>query len=299
MDELKQMRTFIKVVESGGFSAAARNASSVSSITRQIQALEEELGARLLNRNSRRLMLTEAGESLYERAQAIVRDVDNVKSEIKSLQETVKGVLRVQLRIAAGMTAVVPALPKLLETYPDLELDITLTDERRDLIANKIDVAMWLGELPDSDLIARRLAPSQRIVCASRAYLEKNGTPIRPEDLNAHQCMMFTAPSYGAKWTFKKGAEITDVAIRGSLKGDNGLVLVSSALADLGLIVVQEYIVRAHLAQGTLVKVLEEYTVNPHPNAGDLYAVFPSNRGLSRKVRAFVEFLVQVFKEAA
>lgn len=297
MDDLKRIRTFIKVVESGSFSAAARDVSSVSSVARQVKALEDELGARLLSRNSRRLSLTQAGQRLYERMQALITELDTVKSEVKSIQEEVKGTLRVTVRIAAGMSVVVPALPKLLANYPDLQVELLLTDERRDLIANKIDVAVWMGELPNADIVARRLSPTRRVICASTKYLELHGIPREPNDLRNHECLLFTAPTYGTNWLFRRGEETVEVEVKGSVRSDNGLVLLQSALLDLGLIVVPEWMVRRHLADGTLVQVLKEYVVNPHPGHAELYAVFPSSRGLSRKVRAFVDFLVQIFAE--
>jgi DNA-binding transcriptional LysR family regulator len=298
LDELTQLRTFVKAVEAGSFSAAARDTSSISSVARQVKALEESLGARLLNRNSRRLSLTEAGQRLYERSRSIVDDVDSLMSEIRSIQEGVSGTLRVSLRISAGMTTVIPALPRLIEKYPDLELDIILTDERRNLIANQIDIALWLGELPDSELIARRLTQSPRILCGSKAYFAKFGVPKSPDDLRNHQCLRFTAPSYGNKWRFRKGDEYKEIEVHGSVRADSGLVLLSSALSDLGLIIAPEYTVRKHLAEGELIRVMSEYVVSPHRDQPDLYAVYPSSRGLSRKVRVFIDFLIEVFEEA-
>lgn len=297
MDEFTQVRTFIKVVEAGSFSAAARDASAVSSVARQVKSLEDELGARLLNRNSRRLSLTEAGQRLYERACNIVKEFDTVKSEIRSLQEDVKGVLRVSLRIAAGATVVVPALPKLLAQYPELVVDVTLTDEREDLIANNIDVALWLGALPNADIVARRLSPTQRVVCGSTAYLKKYGIPHDPEELRHHNCLLYNAPSYGNKWRFTKDEEYKEIEVKGPVRADNGLVLLSSALADLGLVVVPEWMVRSYIEQGTMMTVLPEYTVHPHTEHADLYAVYANRRGLSRKVRVFVNFLIEIFGE--
>jgi len=295
MDELKQIRTFIKVVDSGSFSAAARDISSVSSVARQVKALEDEVGARLLNRNSRRLSLTEAGHRLYERAQGIVTDLDSVKAEIRSLQEEAVGNLRVALRVSAGTTVVMPALPKLFTKYPDLVVDIMLTDQRLDLIANKIDVAMWMGVLPECELIARRLTPTRRIVCGSPAYFAAYGTPKRPQDLRAHKCMLYVAPTYGTTWTFTKGDERQEVEIHGNIRADNGLILLSAAQLNMGLIVVPEWMVRAQLHQRELIAVLTDYVVNPHPDHAELYAVYPSSRGMSRKVRVFVDFLVDTF----
>ena len=295
MDELKQIRTFIKVVDSGSFSAAARDTSSVSSVARQVKALENELGARLLNRNSRRLSPTEAGRRLYERAHDLVNGLDSVKAEVRSLHEDVTGTLRVSLRVSAGTTVVMPALPKLLAQYPDLVVDIRLTDERLDLIAEKIDVAMWMGVLPDAEIVARRLTPTRRIVCGSLRYLERHGAPSKPDELRRHQCILFSAPSYGRIWTFKRGDETHEVEVRGSVRANNGLVLLSAALQDLGLIVVPEWMVWAYLRRGELVRVLQDYTVSPHQDHAELYAVFQSSRGASRKVRVFVDFLLATF----
>src|SRR2546426_725605 len=167
MDEFTRIRTFLKVVEAGSFSAAARDVSSASAVALQIKALEDELGVRLLNRSTRSLSLTEAGRRFHARMSVVVTEFSVAKAEVMSLQDDVKGQLRVSLRFGAGMTVIVPALPKLLEQYPELSIDITMSDEKRDLIANEIDVAVWLGEPPNLDIVARRLSASSRIVCAT------------------------------------------------------------------------------------------------------------------------------------
>jgi DNA-binding transcriptional LysR family regulator len=297
IDEFARIKTFIKVVESGSFSAAARDVASVSTVTRQVTSLESELGVRLLNRNTRRLALTDAGRRFYERVAAIALDLKTAKSEVSSLEEGVRGVLRASLRVTAGTTVVVPALPKLLVRYPELELDITLTDERRDLIANNIDVALWLGDLPNSDLVARRLSRSGRIVCGAPAYLERHGVPRTPRDLRHHSCLLYAAPSYGTVWNFTRDGHTEVIQVSGSVRSDNGLVLQASGLAGLGLIVVHAWQVRDLLADERLVSVLSEYTVNPRSGDADLYAVFPTARRMSRKVRVFVDFLAEVFGE--
>lgn len=149
MDDFIRIHTFIKVVEAGSFSAAARcTRSSISAVARQVQSLEEDLGVRLLNRSTRSLSLTEPGQLFFERARSISKDLSNAKSEAKSFQESVKGVLRVSLRVSTGTTIIVPALPRLINQYPDLRFDISLTDERPDLIANNIDVAVWMLKFP-------------------------------------------------------------------------------------------------------------------------------------------------------
>jgi DNA-binding transcriptional LysR family regulator len=294
MDEFGRIRTFIKVVEAGSFSAAARDVSSISSVARQVKSLEDELGVRLLNRNTRSLSLTDAGRRFYERVTAIAHDLSSVKSEVKSLQEEVKGVLRVALRVAAG-AVVVPALPRLLARYPELVVDIALTDERRDLIASNIDIAMWMGELPDSDVVARQLSPSRRIVCGTPGYFAAHGTPRTPQDLRQHNCLLFTAPTYGHQWRFTRSGQQEQVTVRGGVRSDNATVLLTAGLASIGIVIVHEWMVRSHLAEGHMVRVLGDYAVHPRTGDADLYAVFSSSRGLSRKVRVFVDFLVETF----
>lgn len=295
MDEFARIQTFIKVVEAGSFSAAARDGSSISSVARQIKSLEDDLEVRLLHRTTRSLSLTEPGRLFYQRACAFARDFNNAKLEVRSFQEKVKGVLRVALRPSTASTIIVPALPALLEKHPDLSIDITLRDDRCDLVANKIDVAIWMGDLPDSDIVARRLMPSQRIVCGSPGYLEKHGVPQVPADLHQHNCIVFAVPTHGSTWTFSKDGQEERIEVHGSVRSDNGVVLLSAAQADLGLIVVHEWMVRRLIAQGSLVRVLSDYKVNPTAGDAALHAVYPSSRGLSLNVRVFVDFLVDLF----
>lgn len=299
MDEFTRIQTFIRVVEAGSFSAAARDLSSISSVARQVKALEDELGVRLLNRSTRSLSLTEPGRRFYERACAIANDLSNAKSEARSFQDSVKGVLRVSIRVSAGTTMIVPALPAFMAQFPELTLDISLSDERRDLIANNIDVAVWMGHLPDSEIVARRLSPSRRMVCGSPAYFERYGVPRTPEDLRRHNCLLYTARSYGNRWGFNRDGQQEEIEVQGSLRTDNALVLLSAALSGIGLIVVHEWMVRLDISQGRLAAVLGDYTVHPRPGDAELYAVFPSSRGLSRKVRVFVDFLVGLFGGSA
>ncbi len=295
MDDFTRIRTFIRVVEAGSFSAAARDVSSTSSVARQVKSLEDELGVRLLNRSTRSLSLTDAGRRFYDRVTAIAHELNSAKFEAQSFKDEVKGPLRVSLRTTAGTTVVVPALPKFLAQHPELELEILLSDERLDLIANNIDVAMWLGELPDSDIVARRLSPSQRIVCGSPSYFEKYGVPTEPKDLRRHSCLLYAVPSYHNRWIFTRDGQQEVVEVSGSVRSGNGLVLLSAGVAGLGINIVHEWMVRALLEEGRMVRVLHEYTVNPRQGDAALYAVYPSSRGLARKVRVFVDFLSEVF----
>jgi DNA-binding transcriptional LysR family regulator len=296
MDELGRIRTFINVVKAGSFSAAARHLSSVSSVVRQVNSLEEELGVRLLNRSTRSLSLTEAGRLFYDRVTVLSDSLSNITSEVRSINEEIKGPLKVSLRVAAGTTIITPNLPKFFSRYPDLSLDIILTDERRDITSEGIDVAMWMGDLGDSTLIARRLSPTRRIVCASPTYLSKHGVPRTPQDLLKHNCLLFTAPSYSGRWSFSRDdGDIEELEVRGSVRSDNGLVLLGSALSGVGIAIAHEWMMRSFIQQGFMTRILDDYTVNPRPGDADLYAVYPSTRRHSRKVKAFVDFLVDTF----
>ncbi len=296
MDELGRIKTFIKVVEAGSFSAVARHEMSVSSVARQVKSLEDELGVRLLNRNTRNLSLTEPGRRFYERVCVIANDLGRAKQEASSFHDSAKGMLRVSLRISAGAAMIVPALPRLFQSYPELTIDVKLTDQRCDLIAENIDVAVWIGELPDTDIVARRLSPSRRLLCASPEYLRRYGRPGRPADLAQHNCLLFTVPGYYDHWVLCKDGQSEKVPVSGNLKTDSSIALLSSALSHMGLIVVHEWMVRMYIEQGRLVRVLEDYEVKPIATEAELHVLYPSSRGLSLKVRVFVDFLVELFK---
>jgi DNA-binding transcriptional LysR family regulator len=295
MDELGRIKTFIKVVEAGSFSAVARHELSVSSVARQVKSLEDELGVRLLNRNTRNLSLTEPGRLFYERVSLIANALGKAKQEASSFQDSAKGLLRVSLRTSAGAAMIVPALPRFLGSYPELTVDVTFADQRCDLIAENIDVAVWIGELPDADIIARRLSPSRRILCASPEYFRLHGVPKNPSDLVRHNCLLYTVPGYYDHWILTKDGRPEKVPVAGNLKTDNSIALLSAALSHMGLIVVHEWMVRMYIAQGRLARVLAEYEIKPTATEADLHVVYPSSRGLSLKVRVFVDFLSELF----
>ncbi len=289
-------RFFVQVVDSGSLSAAARNLNtSVTSVARHIGGLETLLGVRLLNRTTRRQSLTEVGQLYYSQVLEILKRFDDAKREITSYQGQVKGVLRVHLRTSVGNQLVVPALHRFLDQHPELSLDVTLTDERSDLVALGIDLAVWLGNLEDSSMIARRLNPGHRALCASPSYLERHGTPRNPEELADHNCLIFAARNYGSPWKFTKDGKTVAVPIRGNLRTNSGAALVTCALNGLGLVILQESIVRPLLENGALVRVLANYDVSPNGLDNALFAVYPSGRQLSPKTRAFIDFLVELF----
>jgi DNA-binding transcriptional LysR family regulator len=298
VDELTINRAFVQVVEAGGFSAAARRMNtSVTSIARQVNSLEALLGVRLLNRTTRRQSLTEAGQDYFARISEALARIDDIKRDVSAFQEEVKGRLRVHLRTTIGIKVIVPALPQFLARFPDLTLDVTLTDERVDLVAHGVDLAVWLGALENSSMIARRLSPSRRFVCASPDYLHRMGRPEKPEDLINHNCLVFTAKDYSNIWRFSKGDETIEVPVSGNLNTNSGIAVLSSAEHGVGVALLQERIVQEAIDEGRLCHLLEEWSATPTSLDGAIYAVFPHSRRLPPKTRAFVDFILELFRD--
>ena len=297
MDELTTNRAFLHVVESGSFSAAARELNiAVTSVARQVSSLESRLGVQLLNRTTRKHSLTEPGRIYYNHINDIMRQYECAKREVASYQKSVKGCLRVHLRTSLGTFIIVPALPRFLAKNSDVTLDVTLTDERADLVSLGIDVAVWLGELEDSSMVARRLTPGRRVVCASPAYIALHGSPEMPEDLHNHNCIVYCARGYDNLWRFKRDNETTRVEVSGNLQSVSSAVLLASARSGLGLVVLQETMVREPISHGELVQVLGEYQVSSTDLDIGIYAVYPGSRRISPKARAFIDFLVTLFR---
>lgn len=298
MDELSNIRSFIDVVEAGSFSAASRKLGvSVSTVARQVKALEDELSVRLLQRNTRNHFLTQAGEIFYRRVSHLSRELNAAKKEATVHNNGLSGRIRVSLRNPVATTLVIPALEKFLDQHPEITLDVIISDQRQDLIANEIDVALWLGHQEDSDFVMRQLAPSQRILCASPRYFEKYGTPQTPADLVNHNCLLFRHQSYDDVWYFSKDGIDEDIRVAGRFQTDDGLALLNAAINNLGLIMINKRTANRHLRSGELVRVFEDYDARPIKSLAPLYVVYSSRHGLSRKVRVFVDFLVKIFAD--
>ena len=298
MDEMLTNRAFLQVAESGSFSAASIKMDvSVATVARQVNSLEAELGVKLMNRSTRALSLTEAGMLYAERIRDVMSDLDALKREVASYQKDVKGLLRVHLRRSVGSQVIVPALPEFMKAHPDVKLEVTLTDERADLVAQGIDVAVWLGELQESRLIARKLSPGNRVICCSPAYAETHGLPKTPQELTEHNCIVYLAKSYDSSWRLTSGGKTTSVEVSGNLKSESSAVLLVSALNGLGLVMLQEAMVRKAITSGELINVFPNYQVSSTNTVVGLYAVYSGRKKLSAKSRAFIDFLVDVFKD--
>ena len=293
MDTTTEMAVFVKVVESGGFSAAARELNMPkSTVSRYVSRLEDRLGVRLLNRTTRSLRPTELGAAYFERVARIVQEISEAEAAVTNMQVEPRGTLRVSAPLSFGYPFISRIFAEFLEAWPDVTLDVDLTDRVVDIIDEGFDLAIRIGRLRDSSLIARRLAATDRVVVGSPAYLEAHGTPEVPDDLRQHECLLYAYEATTASW--RLGPDLS-VPVKGRLVSNNGDVLAAAAAEGLGLALLPSFIVGRSLHRGELVRVLEPYT---SWEAG-VYAVYPHSRHLSTKVRAFVDHLVDAFSPEA
>ncbi len=292
LDTLVGMAVFARVVDDGGFSAAARRLGlSKSAVSKQVAALEDRLGARLLNRTTRRMSLTEAGTALVERCRRVLAEAEAAQDAIGLLQAAPTGVLRVNAPMTFGTLHLAPAIPDFLERHPGISVDLNLNDRMVDLVEEGFDVAVRIARLADSSLVARKLAPMRRVMVASPLYLARRGVPERLADLAGHDCFSYSYVAAGDEWRFTgpDGEEV--VQPTGRLRANNGEVLREAALAGIGIAVLPVFIAGPDLAAGRLVQVLPQYD----NRGGAIYAVWPSGRHPSPKLRAFVDFLAERF----
>jgi DNA-binding transcriptional LysR family regulator len=293
MDRLAAIEAFVRVAESGSFSKAAeRLHSSKSAVSRQVSALEAELGARLIHRTTRALTLTEAGRSYFEQAVRILADLAEANASVGQLQAAPRGRLRVSAPMSFGFLHLAPAVPDFLARHPDVELDLIMNDRFVDLVDEGFDVAVRIGTLADSSLVARKLAPMRRAVCAAPSYLARRGTPASPDELKTHECLCYSNVGMAQEWRFVRAdGRPWSVEVRGRLHANNGDALRAAALRGFGLAVLPSFLVGRDFQSGALVPVLEEFL----PQDSAVYAVYPHARHLSPKVRAFVDFLAERF----
>ena len=293
MDRLTTIKTFVRVSETQSFSEAARRLrSSKSAVSRQVAALEAELGVRLFHRTTRSLTMTEAGRSYFERASRILADLEEANLSVSQLQSSPRGRLRVNAPMSFGFLHLAPALPDFLFRYPEIEVDVILNDRFVDLVDEGFDVAVRIGSLEDSSLVARKLAPIRRAVCASPTYLKARGVPTSPDDLRTHDCLCNSNVPLSREWRFiAADGRPWPVEVRGRLSANNGDTLKVAALRGLGLVNLPTFIVGSDLQAASLVTVLDKFVAQDMT----VNAVYPHSRHLSPKVRTFVDFLAERF----
>lgn len=292
MDTLSGFTVFTKVVETGGFSAAARELNmSKSAVSKHIAKLEDRLGVLLLNRTTRKLSPTEIGTTFYERARRIVQDVEETEQAVSTMHTEPRGTLRLNVPMSFGYRHVAPAMADFIARYPDISIDMDLNDRVVDLLDEGYDVAVRIARLPDSTLIARKLAPFRLALCATTEYWKEHGVPTRPEDLQDHNCLMYSYLLNKNEWPFQGPDGHISVRVSGNLRANNGDALRAAALGGAGVFLTPTFIVSEDLRNGRLKAELTEYMETDLA----IYAVYPHNRYLSAKVRAFVDFLAERF----
>ncbi|WLI90746.1 LysR family transcriptional regulator [Massilia sp. R2A-15] len=283
------MRMYVAVVDGGSFAAAADKLDiSRAMVSKQIQKLEEHLGTRLMNRTTRRLSLTETGRAFYERSVQIVSDVEEAEQIAGQLTRMPQGVLRVTIPLSYGQHRLAAIIGDYTQAYPQVQLDISLSDRKVDLIDEGFDLAIRIGAMPQSELIARKIGGVRSIVCAAPSYIDSHGAPQTPAGLTAHACLGYTLTGTGTEWRLEGPAGTVAVPISGPIKADNGDIIRLAALRGAGIVFQPQFIIGDDIDAGRLVRVLPEW------QSAELgvYAVYPSRKHLSAKVRTFVDFLV-------
>ncbi len=278
---------FVRAAESGSFSQAGRDlALSQPSVSRIINALEARLGTTLLLRSTRRITLTDAGALFLERARDVLADLEDAEDAARGV-DSLRGTIRLAIPVIYGTREIIPRLPEFLRLHPLLKVEMTVSDARQDLIAEGADVAIRLGELNDSGYGARKLATLERTLVAAPGYLKTRGIPKSPADLEHHDCIFGPGGFGRTRWVFHQGQLKTEVEVCGRIHTDSGPGVFASALAGLGIAMASTVMFSAEVAEGKLVTLLPEYSLEPVP----VHAVFPAGPRPSMKVRALVDYL--------
>lgn len=292
MESLSDVAVFVEVVRRNSFTAAAEQLDmSRSAVSKHVSRLEDRLGARLLNRTTRRLSLTEIGQAFFDRSRAALQELEDAKSEVARLQSAPRGRLRISAPMAFGLLHVAPVLADFLRRYPDVTVDLDLDDRSVDVVDNGFDVAIRIASLADSSLIARRLSACRHVVCASPEYLARRGRPERPDDLRKHAVIACRNQDAAHEWTFvQAGSGPVSVAVPAGSQMNSSLAIRAAVLRHAGIARLPTYVVGPDLRSGSLVRVLPDCGI---AEALSIYAIYPTRRHLSPKVRAFVDFMAE------
>jgi DNA-binding transcriptional LysR family regulator len=295
MDRFAAMETFVRVVQTGSFSAAGRQLHvGQPAVSKTVAQLEERLGVRLLVRSTRGLTPTEAGQKFYERAKRAIDEADEAEVAARGVSASLSGELRISAAVTFARLHVLPRLGAFLSEHPALTLGVILDDEYIDLIQAGVDVALRMGSLQDSALTARKIGQSPRRVIGAPAYFEKHGEPKVPADLAAHEAIVYNVRGGGTVWTFRKGRRETSVRVNGRVHITAAEGVREAVFAGLGLAVASEWMFAPELERGLVRAVLHDWTLVPT----ELWAIFPTGRRASAKARAFVAFIEQALAQS-
>ena len=291
MDKLNAISVFCKVIETQSFTQAANQQNiSVAMASKLVSQLEEHLKTRLLQRTTRKIVPTEAGMLYYQRCQAILLDLSEADSSISNMTTSLQGNLLISVPRDFGLLYISPNLPKFIELHPNLHVEIEFEDKRVDLVAEGYDLALRIGYMQDSSLVARKISSSPMHFVASPSYLEARGIPLTPDDLEYHQGLLYKSSLNQVHWQSTKANQIQRYKIQSKVVSNNGMALLEMTKAGLGISNAPDFFVKDALASGELVEILSEYKQKPL----DIYVVYPNRRHLPAKVRAFIEFLASL-----
>jgi LysR family transcriptional regulator for bpeEF and oprC len=297
-DQLAAMRAFARVVEAGSFTRASESLGMPkATLTKLIQMLEAHLRTRLLNRTTRRVTVTADGAAYYERAVQLLADLDELDGSMATSQTMPKGRIRIDVSAPLALLIIIPALPDFHARYPDIQIDIGVTDRPVDLIAENVDCVVRGGRISDQSLIARRIAEMHFITCAAPSYLQRHGEPQSPSDLESNHLLVgYFSPQSGQRWpmTFESNGVSTEVSGRYIAAFNDGNSYVAAGVAGLGVIQAPLFMVQQYFSDGRLRPVLTEWTGEAMP----LHVVYPPNRHLSTKLRILVDWLVEIFAKS-
>ena len=291
--ELKSLELLLDVVREGSFAAAARRHDlDPSSVSRTIAAIEDDIGVRLLQRTTRRLSLTEAGELYIRKIEPLVEELERAAEEALAVSTAPTGTLRMTCSVAFGLTCLVPLLADFRKVLPDLKIDLLMTDENVDLIAERVDLAIRLAPSIDAEVIGTKLMTTRYRVCASPAYLEEYGPIVQPEDLSKLTCLLFTFPEFRSRWLFRDGrGQVREIPVSGDIAMSNALGLRQAALEGLGPALLADWLVDQDIATGQLANLFPHYDVAATTFDTGAWLLYPSRAFLPSKVRVTIDFL--------
>ncbi|AQW61432.1 LysR family transcriptional regulator [Vibrio owensii] len=288
MDQLSAMRAFVRVVQTGSFSATGREMNtSQTTISKKVAALEKKIGVKLLARSSRDHALTPAGAKYYQTCVDILGELDEAEAEARSEVASPQGTIRISAPVAFGRILLAPIMAEFFQRYPDIKVDLQLSDQHTDLISDGIDVAIRAKQLEDSTLIARHLFDNPMLVLAAPSYLQQHGEPKAPEDLKQHNCLVYSRMRDINVWSFTKQNQKHAVAVNGNFQSDNGDVLLEVALTGMGIVTLPIWMVEHHLKEGRLTQLMSDYTGQNLP----FNAVYLQSRYTPLKVRCLIDYL--------
>ncbi|WP_395372302.1 LysR family transcriptional regulator [Komagataeibacter diospyri] len=303
VDYFTALRVFLRSAQIGSFSGvAAEQGMEVSTVSRHISRLEADLNVALFNRTTRGLHLTEAGALLQERASRILGDLDIAREEVTLHNSSPRGILRINVPAAFGRRHVMPHMSAFLTSFPEIRIDATLTDATVDLIESGTDVAIRIGALPDSTLVAKRLAGQSRILVAAPGYIKRAGLPVCPGDLTNHSCLFFTVQA-GSAWYFrpcgKPEAQFEKLSVSGAVKANDSEALLEATLSEIGLALLPSWLIGEDIKAGKLVRVLGQFEWVLAPGAERaIWAVYPPKKVVAPKVKSFINFMARQLKDS-